>query len=219
MTGDWLETTVTINGVEIPALPIPRRERIEQCGNRILIMSNGVLHEVFEADATLFNGVNDVAPTGMPAHLTGRFEENVFILTPVVTDTNQIVSNITRELIQDDDGNDVIKYVNPQLGMDSTRYLRQESEIVSTRDLTVTHNLKVVPNPFRNQTFVTWNNSENETFQAQLLNVTGQVVRRFQNLRGESLLIEKEGLLPGLYFLNMVDEAGNFGTVKLLLLE
>ncbi len=217
--GDWIETTVTINGEEIAALPNPRRERIEQCGNRILIVSDGVLHEVFEADSTMFNGVNDVDPMGRPLHLMGRFEDNSFILTPRVTDSTQVIPDITRELIQDDDGNEVIKYVNPLLGMNSTRYLRIASEVVSTQNITISNQFKVTPNPFRSETLITWNNTSNAIFQAQLINLTGQVVRRYQNIRGEFLLIEKEGLLPGIYFLNMVDEAGNFGTVKLLLQE
>ena len=167
----------------------------------------------------MFNGVNDVDPTGVPIHLTGRFEDGVFILTPVVTDTTLTVPDITRELIQDDDGNEVLKYVNPLLGLGSTRYLRRETGVVTTQNLAVSKNFRVAPNPFRNQTLVTWDNVENATFQAQLLNATGQVVRKYANVNNESLLVEKEDLLPGIYFLNMIDGAGNFGTLKLLLLE
>ncbi len=216
LRGDWTEATVTINGMEIAAQPNPRRERIEQCGNRILIASSGVLHEVFQADSTLFNGVNDVSPSGQALHLTGWFEGNVFILTPRITDTTQTVPDITREIIQDDEGNEVLRLFNPMLG--GTRYLRKETT-VSTKNLAITNNFKVVPNPFQNQTLVTWNNTDHTTFQGQLLNVTGQVVRSYSNIKGESLLIEKEDLLPGIYFLNLIDEAGNLGTVKLLLQE
>lgn len=90
---------------------------------------------------------------------------------------------------------------------------------LSTENLVATKNIRIVPNPFQYQTLVTWDNQENEPFQAKLLNVTGQVIRRYSNLKGESLRVEKEGLFPGIYFLNMIDQAGNSGTVKLLLLE
>ncbi len=216
LRGDWVEATVTINGVEIAAQSNPRRERIEQCGNRILIASNGVLHEVFAADSTMFNGINDVDPMGNPVHLTGKFEDNVFLLTPILTDTSQIIPDITRELIQDDTGNDVLKLFNPMLG--GTRYLTIDP-ILSARDLVVSRNFKVVPNPFQNQTLVTWDNGENAIFRAQLLSVTGQTLRIYQNVEGESLLIEKRDLLPGMYLLNMMDAAGNIGTVKLLVQE
>lgn len=217
LRGDWVETTVTINGVEIAAQPNPHRERIEQCGNRILIVSNGVLHEVFDADSTMFNGVNDVTPAGQPFHATGQFEENTFILKPVFTDTNQVVIDITRELIQDDGGNDVIKFFNPMLG--TTRYLRIESEVVSTRNRTNQHHFKVAPNPFQNETLITWEHTSGVTYQAQLFTLSGRLVRRYSNIQGPSLRIEKKDLLPGIYFLNMIDELGNSGTLKLLIQE
>jgi len=49
LSGEWVETTVSINGAAITPQPNPRRERIEQCGNRILIASNGVLNEALRA--------------------------------------------------------------------------------------------------------------------------------------------------------------------------
>ena len=217
LSGEWMETTVTIDGMEIPAQPVPRRERIEQCGNRILIASGGVLHEVFQADNTLFNGVNDVDPSGQPIHFTGRFEENVFILTPRVPDTNQVVLGISREIIQDDEGINVLKLVNPNVGL--TQYLIEDAGTVSTNDLMAKHQVNVTPNPFQGHTLITWSNLENGLFQAHLLNAMGQVVRRYPGERGESLRVEGEGLSPGIYFLNMTDDAGNFGTVKLLLQE
>ncbi len=216
LSGDWVEATVTINGQEITPQPNPRRERIEQCGNRILIASGGVLHEVFAADSTMFNGVNDVDPTGEPVHFAGSFEGEVFLLSPFVTDTNQVVQAITRELIQDDAGNTVLKLSNPNAG--STRYL-VAGGATALQDFAATKRFTVAPNPFQYQTLVTWNSHESETFQAQLSNVNGQVIRRYPKVHGGSLLVEKENLLPGIYFLKLLDEAGNLGTVKLLLLE
>jgi len=97
--------------------------------------------------------------------------------------------------------------------------LLPEETTVSTKNLTVTNNVKVAPNPFQDQALVTWNNLDKTTFQVQLLNVTGQVVRSYPNVTGESLRIEKRDLVPGIYFLNIIDAAGNFGTLKLLLQE
>lgn len=216
MTGEWVETTMTIGGVEIPSQPDPRSERIEQCGSRILIASGGVLHEVFQADSSMFNGVNDVDPTGQPVHFTGSFEDNVFILIPRIPGDTVPSPGITREIIQDDDGNEVLKLFNPIMG--STRYLRKGGT-VSAQDLILANDFKVMPNPFQSQTLVTWNNKGNETFQATLLNLTGQIVRGYQNLKGESLLVEKGDLIPGIYFLRITDRVGNLGTVKLLVLE
>lgn len=210
-----MEATVTINGIDMPTQPNPRTERIEQCGNRILIASEGLLHEVFDADNTLFNGVNDVDTSGLPLHVTGRFDNNIFILTSVVADTTLIIPDITREIIQDDDGNDVLQLINPMMG--GTRYLVKDTGTVSIDQVTGRNHVKAAPNPFQDQTLVTWDNAQNQTFQAHLFTLRGQVLRSYPNVTGNSLLIEKGDLSPGLYFLNIVNEAGNRETVKLLL--
>lgn len=89
----------------------------------------------------------------------------------------------------------------------------------TAKNLTLDNSFRAAPNPFQNQTFVTWNRNEGVVFQAQLFNVAGQVVRTYQNVLGESLLIEKEGLLPGIYFLNLMGDDGTSGTLKLSVME
>lgn len=121
LQGDWVEQTVTIDGIEYPANADVHTERIEQCGNRILIVSHGMLHEVFIDDNSMYNGVNDTNPQGQPIHASGRFEGNTLILTPIFPPQSGISSpDVTRELIQDDNGNEVLKFFNPL--MVTTRY-------------------------------------------------------------------------------------------------
>ena len=124
LQGDWTEQTVTIGGTEIPAQSDAHTERIEQCGNRILVVSAGVLHEVFVDDDSMYNGVNDVNPMGQPIHATGRFEDNTLILTPILpSQVGIMLPDVTRELVQDDNGDDVLKFFNAQLM--SIRYLKK----------------------------------------------------------------------------------------------
>ena len=62
MRGLWLEPNGT------PA------ERIEQCGQRIIIVGAGVVHDTLIADGTLHNGVNDISYTDCsPINVGGRF--------------------------------------------------------------------------------------------------------------------------------------------------
>ena len=59
-----------------------RFERIEQCGNRVVITSGGVTHDM-RADGTLENGVNDVS--GMNCEkirVAAEFIEGVLVLSP-----------------------------------------------------------------------------------------------------------------------------------------
>jgi len=87
----------------------------------------------------------------------------------------------------------------------------------STLDLVVSNELKVAPNPFQNQTLVTWNNAENSTYQVTILNVTGKVMKSYNQVSGESLIVAKDDLVSGMYFLNFQDEVGNMGTLKLMI--
>ena len=58
-------------------------ERVEQCGNRICITSNGIIHDM-RADGTAENGVNDVAAAnGQPISVVCTFEDGVHVLRPV----------------------------------------------------------------------------------------------------------------------------------------
>ena len=93
----------------------------DRSGNRILVVSEGVLHEVFLDDDSMYNGVNDVNTQGQPIHATGSFDNNTLVLKPVFPpQTGITLPGVTRELIQDDNGNDVLKFFNPILG--SIRY-------------------------------------------------------------------------------------------------
>ena len=147
----------------------------------------------------------------------GRFEDEVFILSPMTPGDTLPGPGITREIIQDDDGNDVLRLFD--LSQGTPRYLVSASTVTSIQELTASREFAVAPNPFYDQARVTWPNPDNESFRVQLLDLTGQVLRIYPTVQGESLLVEKEDLAPGIYFLRFTHEAGNVETVKLLLRE
>jgi len=61
LCGLWQAVRVERDGRVLPEHRLNEHlERIEQCGNRVVITSEGVIHDV-RADGTLENGVNDVA--------------------------------------------------------------------------------------------------------------------------------------------------------------
>jgi len=61
LRGTWEAVSVTRDGVPLPEHPLNRHvERIEQAGNRVIVTSEPVIHDM-RADGTLENGVNDVA--------------------------------------------------------------------------------------------------------------------------------------------------------------
>lgn len=61
LRGLWQAVRVEREGRHLPEHQLNRHvERIEQCGNRVVITSEPVIHDM-RADGTLDNGVNDVA--------------------------------------------------------------------------------------------------------------------------------------------------------------
>ena len=58
-------------------------ERIEQAGNRVIITSAGIIHDMY-ADGTLENGVHDVMQTDFTTRIdvTASFEDGVLVLRP-----------------------------------------------------------------------------------------------------------------------------------------
>ena len=58
-------------------------ERIEQCGDRVVVTAGGVVHDM-RCDGTEAGGVHDVAAAGgREVHVVATFEDGVHVLRPV----------------------------------------------------------------------------------------------------------------------------------------
>lgn len=85
MRGTWSVVTVLVGGVEVAGHPaIGRVQRIEQCGDRVVVTASGIIHDM-RADGTLERGVHDVAELdkSTPIHVVASFEDGVHVLRPV----------------------------------------------------------------------------------------------------------------------------------------
>jgi hypothetical protein len=84
LRGLWKTRTAEINGELAPEEhPIRQHvERIEQCGDRVVVTSSGVIHDM-RADGTLANGVNDVSALNFqPIRVAATFEGGALVLRP-----------------------------------------------------------------------------------------------------------------------------------------
>ncbi len=70
-------------------------ERIEQCGNRVVITSAGIIHDM-RTDGTLDNGANDISPSGDRIRASAQWNNGVLALTPW-----DVSTLVTRELVDD----------------------------------------------------------------------------------------------------------------------
>lgn len=77
--------------------------------------------------------------------------------------------------------------------------------------------INVTPNPFSNNTTVSFNNPTGISYNFTLTNVAGQVVNRISNVRTEEVTIHKGNLPVGLYFLTIMNEKGQRTSQKLVI--
>src|SRR6266508_2626392 len=70
LRGLWKAILVESEGQVLTQHPLSQHvERVEQCGNRVVVTSQGVIHDM-RADGTLENGVNDVASTRLDKRIS-----------------------------------------------------------------------------------------------------------------------------------------------------
>jgi hypothetical protein len=85
MRGIWTVVQVEVGGVVAPShRALGARQRIEQCGDRVVITGGGIVHDM-RADGTEANGVHDVAEIdkATPITVVASFEDGVHVLRPV----------------------------------------------------------------------------------------------------------------------------------------
>ena len=91
MRGLWKAFAVEVDGVASD--DVTHTERIEQSGNRVVITSGGVIHDM-ECDGTLEHGVDDVSAfTYQPIRVAAAWEDGTLVLRP-----NNIFIAVTRRL-------------------------------------------------------------------------------------------------------------------------
>ena len=83
MRGMW-QIIEVLSGPEDANNAIGNQQRIEQCGDRVVVTAGGVTHDM-RADGTYENGVNDIgepSTNGRPISVAASFENAVHILRP-----------------------------------------------------------------------------------------------------------------------------------------
>jgi len=84
MRGTWSIVSVEVNEADVPDHGmLGARQRIEQCGDRVVITSGGVVHDM-RANGRLKDGVHDVAAADFTTevHVVAAFEDGVHVLRP-----------------------------------------------------------------------------------------------------------------------------------------
>ena len=100
LRGTWRAYAVEVKGKPAPDHPvIGQEQRIEQCGNRVVITAGRVVHDM-RADGTLEHGVNDVADANLSQKIqvAALFTDGRLDLHPFGVDANR-PAPVTREIV------------------------------------------------------------------------------------------------------------------------
>ncbi len=84
LRGTWRAVRVERGGHALAAgaPELDHVERIEQCGDRVVVTSHGIIHDM-RADGVLEHGVHDVSAVGEhEIHVTASFERGRLVLRP-----------------------------------------------------------------------------------------------------------------------------------------
>lgn len=88
LRGLWRVVVVEVGGTAVDTHPAMRHvERIEQCGDRLVVTGGGVVHDM-RCDGTEAGGVHDVAQADFrtPVTVVAAYEDGVHVLRPVGLD-------------------------------------------------------------------------------------------------------------------------------------
>ncbi|HYA69395.1 MAG TPA: hypothetical protein VED63_11750 [Acidimicrobiales bacterium] len=97
LRGLWKVVEVAVGGETVHAHPaLGHVERIEQCGDRLIVVASGVIHDM-RCDATIEHGVHDVMQTDFTTRIdvVASFENEVHVLRPVGLEAFEV----TRRLV------------------------------------------------------------------------------------------------------------------------
>ncbi len=79
--------------------------------------------------------------------------------------------------------------------------------------------LKISPNPFREETVVSFPNPDNADHSLALYDITGRIVRSMNNINGTSVKLDKEYILSGIYICELVNKTNSKRLVSKLIIE
>jgi hypothetical protein len=85
LRGLWRVVSVEVAGQTVDDHPVAAHvERIEQCGDRLVVTADGVIHDM-RCDGTEEHGVHDVAAIDFetPITVVATYEDGVHVLRPV----------------------------------------------------------------------------------------------------------------------------------------
>lgn len=91
-----------------------------------------------------------------------------------------------------------------------------KSPTTSASDFHSNLQVQLSPNPFREETLFYFYDAQNQSFKLEIINISGQTVQFFSNLRSPGIRIQRNQLPNGVYFYKLIGAQG-YATGKLVI--
>jgi hypothetical protein len=96
-------------------------------------------------------------------------------------------------------------------------YLNCGKTVTSLFSTNSAKELTAVPNPFNDQTLISFENRNLETFTLDLVDVRGISVLKINEIQGDELILNRKELLPGMYIVRLFSATGEMYNTTLVL--
>ncbi len=91
------------------------------------------------------------------------------------------------------------------------------TSLVNTKNLNVITKLNISPNPFDQNTVISFDNNSNDVFNINVSSVTGASVFTAKGIQGNSYTLDRNNLNNGFYLITLSNQKGEFITKKLII--
>ena len=106
---------------------------------------------------------------------------------------------------------------NPAIMLPAFRFNTCTQVLAGVNELSTASNMDIYPNPSKANTTLTFDNPNSSAHSLEILNVTGQIVRKYAAQTGSQFNIERGAMPSGMYFARVKNTLGESRTVRFIM--
>lgn len=169
------------------------------------VTSNPTPYITASGPTTFCSGQNVVLTANVFAGVTYQWEKNGISISGATAQSYTATSLGTYRVKETANG--CFKYA-PAVSVIVNCRLAANTTLLSA-NLENENSIHVIPNPFSTDAVVIFNSyGEINNASVYIYDILGNIIRRYNNVKGNSLVVKKETLTPGIYLLNFRNETG-----------
>lgn len=101
--------------------------------------------------------------------------------------------------------------------LDLTTITETCPESTGLNDVLLDKSLTIMPNPVTDRAVISFENNARENYQIRITNAVGQLVKEISEFSGNELAFHKDGAAPGIYFVTLTNQKGQFFSSQMVI--